>query len=258
MAEGRPYTRPAMAREEKRWPSGHVLISASILDADAMNLEREIHRGELGGVDRFHLDVMDGHFVPNITFGPATVAAVRRVTKLPLDVHLMISEPSRFVPRFIDAGADSVTFHVEVAERKEPILAAIRDAGRAAGLAINPETPLSAIGEYLHLLDIAMVMGVHPGFGGQRLIEESVAKIPEARRLFEHRDGSASRRRAEIHIDGGVQRDNVERLGAAGVDVLVAGSSLYREGLSLPEEVAFLRGQATAGRGPTSTDPRQG
>jgi ribulose-phosphate 3-epimerase len=235
-----------MGREADRRSSGRVLISASILDADPVNLEREIGRGEHGGVDRFHLDVMDGHFVPNITFGPATVAAVRRVTTLPLDVHLMISEPSRYVPRFLEAGADSVTFHVEVAEAKEPTLRVIRDAGRAAGLAINPETPISSIEPYLDLLDLAMVMGVHPGFGGQKLIDESVAKIPAARDLFRRRGTSAGSRGGEVHIDGGVQRETVERLGAAGVDVLVAGSSLYREGLRLPEEVAFLRGHAEA------------
>jgi ribulose-phosphate 3-epimerase len=170
------------------------------------------------------------------------------VTKLPLDVHLMISEPSRYVPRFLEAGADSITFHVEVEEAKEPTLRAIRDADRAAGLAINPETPLEAIDPYLGLLDIAMVMGVHPGFGGQRLIDGSVTKIPEARKLFDARGTGAHGRRGEVHIDGGVHRENVERLGSAGVDVLVAGSALYRRGLRLPDEVSFLRDRAEAGR----------
>jgi len=237
-----------MAREEAQRPHGRVLIAASILDADAVNLEREIQRGERGGVDRFHLDVMDGHFVPNISFGPATVAAARRVTRLPLDVHLMISEPSKYVPRFLEAGADSVTFHVEVDEPKEPTLRAIRDAGRVAGLAINPETPLSAIEPYAHLLDIAMVMGVHPGFGGQRLIDESVEKIPAARRLLDARGAAGPHGRGEVHIDGGVHRENAARLRAAGVDVLVAGSALYRPGLRLPDEVAALRGKAASDR----------
>ena len=241
-----------MGREPERERHGRVRIAASILDADALNLEREIRRGQRGGVDRFHLDVMDGHFVPNITFGPATVAAVRRVTTLPLDVHLMISEPSRYVRHFLEAGADSVTFHVEVVEPKEPTLRVIRDADRAAGLAINPETPLSALEPYLDLLDIAMVMGVHPGFGGQRLIEESVMKIPEAGRMLARRGAAPGGRRAEVHIDGGVHRENAERLGAAGVDVLIAGSALYGPGLRLPEEVEFLRGHAKAGRAPGS------
>jgi ribulose-phosphate 3-epimerase len=231
--------------ERGRGPDDHVLISASILDADAVNLEREIRRGEQGGVDRFHLDVMDGHFVPNISFGPATVAAVRRATQLPLDVHLMISEPSRFVDRFLESGADSVTFHVEVDEPKAPTLRTIRSAGRAAGLAINPETEVGALEPYLELIDIAMVMGVHPGFGGQRLIGECLAKIPIARQMLGARPEGG---RGEIHIDGGLHRENAELLGAAGVDVLVAGSALYRRGLRLPVEVAFLRAQAERGR----------
>jgi ribulose-phosphate 3-epimerase len=219
-------------------------IAPSMLAADFGRLREQAQQVIAAGASVLHLDVMDGHFVPNISFGPATVAAARRVTKLPLDVHLMISEPSRYVPRFLEAGADSVTFHVEVDEAKEPALRVIRDADRVAGLAINPETPVSAIEPYLELVDIAMVMGVHPGFGGQRLIDESVEKIPEARRLLDGRAGRAGRGRGEVQIDGGVHRDNASRLRAAGIDVLVAGSALYRHGLRLPDEVAALRGDA--------------
>jgi ribulose-phosphate 3-epimerase len=230
-----------MGTHGARAPDGHARVAASILDADQANLAREIRRGERGGADRFHLDVMDGHFVPNITFGPSTVADIRKVTRLPLDVHLMISEPSRYVERFLAAGADSVTLHVEVDEPKEGTLRAIRAADRAAGLAISPETPVDALRPYLGLLDIVMVMGVHPGFGGQALISECVAKIPAARELL------ADRPLGEVHIDGGVNRDNAELLGAMGVDILIAGSVLYRRGRDLGREVRLIRGLADEG-----------
>ena len=222
-------------------PAGHARVAASILDADAANLAREIRRGERGGADRFHLDVMDGHFVPNITFGPSTAAAIRRVTRLPLDVHLMISEPSRYVDEFLTAGADSVTFHVEVDEPKEATLRAIRAADRAAGLAVSPQTPIEALEPYRGLLDIVMVMGVDPGFGGQALITDCVAKVPRAREFL------ADRPLGEIHIDGGVNRDNAELLGAAGVDILIAGSALYRRGRDLGREVRLIRSLADEG-----------
>jgi ribulose-phosphate 3-epimerase len=230
-----------MGREGARGTTGHARVAASILDADQTNLAREIRRGERGSVDRFHLDVMDGHFVPNITFGPSTVTDIRRVTQLPLDVHLMISEPSRYVDRFLAAGVDSLTFHVEVDEPKEATLRAIKDADRAAGLAVNPQTPIDAIGPYLGLIDIVMVMGVQPGFGGQALITECVAKIPRARELL------ADRPLGEVHIDGGVNRDNAELLGAAGVDILIAGSALYHKGRDLGREVRLIRGLADEG-----------
>jgi len=222
-------------------PAGHARVAASILDADPANLAREIRRGERGGADRFHLDVMDGHFVPNITFGPSTVAAIRRVTRLPLDVHLMISEPSRYVDGFLAAGADSVTFHVEVGEPKDATLRAIRAADRAAGLAVSPQTPIEALEPYRGLLDIVMVMGVDPGFGGQALILECVAKIPRAR------DFLVDRPLGEVHIDGGVNRDNAELLGAAGVDILIGGSALYRRGRDLGREVRLIRSLADEG-----------
>src|SRR3990172_205165 len=230
--------------------AGHARVAASILDADAANLGREIRRGERGGADRLHLDVMDGHFVPNISFGPSTVAAIRRVTRLPLDVHLMISEPSRFVEQFLSGGADSVTVHVEVDEPKEPPLRAIRAADRAAGLAVSPQTPIAALDPYRGLVDIVMVMGVNPGFGGQALITECVAKLPPAREFL------VDRPLGEVHIDGGVNRDNAELLGAAGVDILVAGSALYRRGRDLGREARLIRSLAGEGGGISHGAPR--
>lgn len=230
-----------MGTQGRRAPAGHARVAASILDADFANLAREIRRGERGGVDRFHLDVMDGHFVPNISFGASTVRAIRAVTKLPLDVHLMISQPSRFVDEFIAGGADSVTFHVEVDEPKEPTLRAIRAASRAAGLAVSPKTAIESVEPYAGLLDIVMIMGVEPGFGGQGFIRECAAKIPRAREIL------AERPLGEVHIDGGVNRDNAELLGALGADILIAGSALYRRGRDLGREVRLIRSLADEG-----------
>ncbi|OGN87409.1 MAG: ribulose-phosphate 3-epimerase [Chloroflexi bacterium GWC2_73_18] len=221
--------------------SGNARVAASILTADFANLYRELRRGEKAGVDRFHLDIMDGHFVPNITFGPAVVRAIRRITKLPLDLHLMIGEPSRYVDPFIEAGGDSLTFHVEVDEPKEPTLRRIRRAGRAAGLAVGPGTPAESLEPYAGLLDIVMVMTVEPGFGGQDFMPACAAKIPGIRELL------GERPLAEIHVDGGVNRDNAELLGGLGADVLVAGSALYTRGRDMGRETRLMRALADEG-----------
>src|SRR6476469_2190492 len=147
-------------------------VAASILDADLGNLANAVTRAEREGTDRIHLDVMDGHFVPNLTFGAKTIRALRRRTRLPFDAHLMISEPGRYIEEYLDAGCDSITFHVEIDEPIEPTLRAIRDAGRAAGLAVRPGTPLSALEPYQELLDVVLVMTVEPGFGGQSFMQD--------------------------------------------------------------------------------------
>ncbi len=225
--------------------SGRARVSASVLDADFGNLYRVVRKLEKAGVDRLHLDVMDGHFVPNLTFGPHVVKAIRRLTKLPLDVHLMISEPSRYAEPFINAGSDSITFHVEVEEPQEvkvDTLRRIRGARRAAGLAISPRTPTSAVEPYLANLDIIMVMTVEPGFGGQKFMTDCAAKIPEARELFKPRPYGW-----EVHVDGGVSRETAEIAGGYGADIFVVGSALFQRGHDTAREVRLVKMLADEG-----------
>ncbi len=228
-----------------RRPSG-VLIAASILDSDLAALGEEIRRAEAAGADRIHLDVMDGHFVPNITFGWKTIEAVRRVTGLPFDAHLMISEPGRWAAQFLDAGCDSITFHVEVDEPQiRPVLSAIREAGRSAGLSVKPATPLSSLDAYRDLLDIVLVMTVEPGFGGQAFMGDvAEAKLQPARAWLD--PGGA----CEVQLDGGGRAETAEVIGRGGTDVIVAGSALYRAD-DMAAEVERIRSIANAARATT-------
>jgi ribulose-phosphate 3-epimerase len=223
-----------------------VAVAASILTADFGNLYRVVRKMEKAGVDRLHLDVMDGHFVPNITFGPDVVAAFRRLTSLPLDVHLMISEPSRYATRFLDAGSDSITFHVEVDESdrtKRETLERISAARRQPGLAISPGTPVDAVAPFADLLGIVMVMTVVPGFGGQRFMADQAPKIFEAKKLLGDRPGTA------VHVDGGVSSETADVVGGYGVDVCVVGSALFQRGHDAALEVNAVKKQARAGAG---------
>jgi ribulose-phosphate 3-epimerase len=232
-----------------RRPS-RCLIAASILDSDLGALGDEVRRADNAGVDRIHLDVMDGHFVPNITFGWKTVEALRLVTTLPFDAHLMIAEPGRWIDRFLDAGCDSVTLHVEVeAVQVRPALERIREAGRSAGLSLRPGTPLAAMDPYRELLDIVMVMTVEPGFGGQAFMADvAAAKLGPARAWLD--PGGAS----EVHVDGGGRGETAEAIGRGGTDVIVAGSALYRAE-DMAAEVARIRSIADAARTPTLLAP---
>ena len=223
---------------------GRARVAVSILDADHSNMANAIRRAEREGADRFHIDVMDGHFVPNLTFGPRMIKGIRPRTELPLDAHLMISDPLQFVDEFLEAGCDSITFHVEVDPAQiEPTLVAIRKAGRAAGLAVKPKTPLSALEPYRHLLDIVLVMTVEPGFGGQAFMRDVAAeKLLAAREYLSHKPVGA-----EVHVDGGVNRETAEFVGGLGVDILVVGSVLWIKGRNMGREIRLVRALADEG-----------
>jgi ribulose-phosphate 3-epimerase len=202
-----------------------AVLAPSILSADFGRLAAEVEAVESGGAAMIHVDVMDGRFVPNITIGPVVTAAVRRATKLPIDCHLMIEEPERYVGRFVDAGADLVSIHVEAVRHLHRSVAQIREAGAKAGVVLNPATPLGVLDEMLHEVDLVLLMSVNPGFGGQHLIPAVLDKVRRLRERVE-RTGADVR----IEIDGGVTEDNLESVAATGVDIIVAGSAVFGSG----------------------------
>jgi ribulose-phosphate 3-epimerase len=197
-------------------------IAPSILSADFARLSDEIGVIEEGGAEWVHVDVMDGHFVPNITIGPLIVDAARRSTNLPLDVHLMIENPDQYVEAFVQAGADIVTVHQEACTHLHRTIQKIHQLGAKAGVAINPGTSLEVIRDVLPYLDLLLVMSVNPGFGGQSYIEESTAKLGRARAMLDEVGSDA-----ELEVDGGVGVSNVEEIVSAGASVVVAGSAVY-------------------------------
>ena len=198
------------------------MIAPSILSADFTRLGEEIRAVEAAGADWIHADIMDGHFVPNITFGPMVVEAVRRVTRLPIDVHLMISEPERYIADFAKAGADYISVHVETCIHLHRTVQLIRDAGARPGVVLNPATPLEALQWILEYADLVLVMSVNPGFGGQAFIANSIEKIQRLRQMIMEK-----RLTTLIEIDGGVSDKTIGNIAAAGVDVFVAGSAIF-------------------------------
>ena len=215
-----------------------IKLSPSILNADFGRLAEQVREAEAAGADYLHVDVMDGQFVPNITLGPAIVAAIRQATSLPLDLHLMIEEPRRFLREFVDAGASIMTVHAEAVRHLHATVAAIQDAGVKAGVALNPATPLSAVEEVVDRLDLLLVMTVNPGFGGQSLIPETLDKIARARALLDARGA-----RAELEVDGGVKAENVAEVVRRGARVVVAGSAIFVGGQGIHANTAALRAE---------------
>lgn len=199
-----------------------LFISPSILSADFTRLAEEIAMIEAAGADLIHVDVMDGHFVPNLTVGPPVIKALKRVATRPLDVHLMVADPDRTAQWYVEAGADIVTIHIEAATHVHRTVEAIRAGGAIPGITLNPGTPVSALAEILPFVDLVLVMSVNPGFGGQSFIESSVAKIAEIRALCD-RAGV----RPRIEVDGGIDPATAPRVVAAGADTLVAGSAIF-------------------------------
>lgn len=197
-------------------------IAPSILSADFSNLAQQIRFAEMGGADWIHCDVMDGRFVPNITIGPLIVKAVRKTTKLTVDVHLMIVEPEKYIEDFVKAGADFVTIHQEATHHLHRALSQIKECGAKAGVSINPSTPVSTLTEILGLADMVLVMSVNPGFGGQTFIPESLNKIREIDRIRKEKSLNFL-----IEVDGGINTANIREISDAGCDVFVAGNSIF-------------------------------
>lgn len=213
-----------------------ILVAPSILSADFARLGEEIAAVEAAGADWLHIDVMDGRFVPNITIGPAVVKAARRVTKLPLDVHLMIVEPERYIDAFAEAGADTITIHVEACTHLHRALSYIRSLGKRAGVTMNPSTPEESIKYVLDVCDQVLVMSVNPGFGGQELIPEVLPKVAAIREMI-------GDRRIDLEIDGGITSVTAKDAIAAGANVLVAGSAVFGSE-DYASAIAAIRGAA--------------
>lgn len=213
-----------------------VKLSPSILTANWGALHEQIQAAEAGGADAIHLDVMDGMFVPNITFGPLVVAAVRKATSLPLDVHLMVHEPERYLADFVEAGANHLTVHVEACLHLNRTVQRINELGCSVGVAVNPATAVESVREILPFVDLILVMSVNPGFGGQRFIETTTSKLRRMRRLKEELNPTC-----DLQVDGGINEHNVNDVVKSGANVIVVGSAVYNPQASPAENLAKLR-----------------
>jgi ribulose-phosphate 3-epimerase len=214
-------------------PAGRPLIAPSFLSSDFSRIGEEVRAVEAAGADLLHLDVMDGHFVPNITIGPVVIEAVKRHARTPLDVHLMISDADRYLAAFAHAGADILTVHWEATPHLHRTLHAIKDLGVLAGVSINPATPVGVLAEVLDDVDLVLIMSVNPGFGGQSFIPHALDKVRVLRSILQ----STTQPDLPIEVDGGVTADNAQQLCAAGADILVSGSALFKSG----EYAAYIK-----------------
>ncbi len=220
-------------------PDDRILVAPSILSADFARLGEEVAAVEKAGADWLHVDVMDGRFVPNITLGPPIVKAIRKVTKLPLDVHLMIVEPERYVDSFAEAGADTITIHVEACTHLHRTLRHIQSLGKRAGVVLNPSTHEDTLRYVIDVADLVLVMSVNPGFGGQSFIREVLPKVKAIRAMID-----ASGRAIDLEIDGGITKETAPEAIAAGARVLVAGSAVFNGGeAGYASAIAALRGK---------------
>jgi ribulose-phosphate 3-epimerase len=217
-----------------------IKLAPSILSADFARLGEQIDEVARAGADYIHVDVMDGHFVPNITIGAPVVASLRPVTRLPLDVHLMIEHPEQYISDFAKAGADIITVHVEAAAHLQSTIRAIKELGVKVGVSLNPPTPLIAVEEFLPHVDLVLVMSVNPGFGGQSFIPETLPRIASIRKILDNRGLSA-----ELEVDGGINAENAPDIVKAGANVLVAGNSIFRAKEGIRRAIQRLR-EATA------------
>ena len=211
-------------------------IVPSVLSADFTRLGEQVREAEEAGAQRIQVDVMDGHFVPNITMGPMIVGAVRRSTTLPIEAHLMISHPEQYIEEFANAGADFIIVHQEVSPHLHRIIQQIKAAGKMAGVALNPSTPVIMLEDVLSMLDMALIMTVNPGFGGQKFIPETLPKIKRLREMLDLREIHC-----DIEVDGGIHETIVPLVVQAGANLLVAGSAVYNERESVAEAIARLR-----------------
>ena len=211
-------------------------LAPSILSADFSRLGDAVRAVERAGADWVHVDVMDGHFVPNLTFGPKMVADLHKATRLPLDVHLMIERPEDWIDRYVDAGAAYVVVHIEAVGDARTALARIRQRGAKAGLTLSPKTPVDRVMPHLADLDLLLVMSVEPGFGGQKFIETSLDKVRALRKALDER-----KLIAELEVDGGIKLDNARRVGDAGATVLVAGSAVFEDPDGVDKAIAKFR-----------------
>lgn len=215
-----------------------VIIGPSVLSADFLHLGKQLDELEHGGADYIHFDVMDGVFVPNISIGLPVLAATKQGTPLPVDVHLMIVEPDRWVDAFADAGADTITFHAEATPHVHRVVQTIKSRNKLAGVSINPSTSLSVIEEILPDVDQILLMTVNPGFGGQSFIDASLDKIARLRSMIDRANPPC-----RLQVDGGIHEGNIRRIVAAGADSIVAGSATFAEGRSIADNIAALKSQ---------------